>query len=246
MKKSLRKFFGYLLISIVMSIGLIQSCDKEDEPYQIKYGEGVTDIDGNQYISVIIGTQEWMAENLKTTRYSNGSDIPNITGDNDWLALTTGACCWYENNYEDYGKTYGALYNWHAVNNGNLCPDGWRVPTDADWEILEGYTDSRHKAGDEVWTDTGYRGFDAGKNLKASKGWDSGNGNDKFGFEALPGGNRFPDGSYWDEEILGFWWTSSFDHATFSWQRQLFSNLNGVYRSTNQKNSGLSVRCLKN
>ena len=93
-----------------------------------KYGAGVTDIDVNKYKTVIIGTQEWMGENLKVSKYNDGSAIPNVVDNIEWSKLTTAAFCNY-NNSDSIGKIYGKLYNWYAVDTKNLCPTGWHVPT---------------------------------------------------------------------------------------------------------------------
>ena len=101
-------------------------------------GATVADIDGNIYNTVKIGNQAWMAENLKTTKYNNGTEIPLIVDKPAWEALMTGGYCWYNN--EDVNKNiYGALYNWYAVNTGNLCPIGWHVPSYNEWDILAAY-----------------------------------------------------------------------------------------------------------
>jgi hypothetical protein len=97
----------------------------------------VQDIDGNVYRTVIIGEQTWMAENLKTTKYNDGTDIPIVT-DGTWDDLSTGAYCWYDDT-PDNKDTYGALYNWNTVNTGKLCPVGWHVPTEEEWEVLHKY-----------------------------------------------------------------------------------------------------------
>ncbi len=96
----------------------------------------VTDIDGNVYNAVTIGTQVWMVENLKTTKYNDGNAISNVTDDAEWHSLTTDAYCWYDNNPSTYKADYGAMYNWYAVKTGKLCPTGWHVPLDAEWTIL--------------------------------------------------------------------------------------------------------------
>jgi uncharacterized protein (TIGR02145 family) len=99
-----------------------------------------TDGDNNNYPIVNIGAQTWMEENLKTTKYKDGSTaIPLVTDDTDWGNLTAPGYCWYDNNEATYKATYGALYNWYTVSTGNLCPTGWHVPIDADWTILENY-----------------------------------------------------------------------------------------------------------
>jgi uncharacterized protein (TIGR02145 family) len=112
-------------------------------------GGTVTDIDGNVYHTVVIGNYIWFKENLKTTSYNDGTKIPNLTGSTDWLGSTEGAYCWYDNN-ESNSKTYGALYNWYAVNTGRICPEGWRVPKDQEWKYLEGYSDTPHRIGDTI------------------------------------------------------------------------------------------------
>jgi hypothetical protein len=96
----------------------------------------VTDIDGNVYRNVQIGGQCWMAANLKTTRYRDGTIIPNVTGNSAWTQLTTGAWAHYENS-ASYENPYGKLYNWYAAANPNICPQGWHVPTDSEWQQLE-------------------------------------------------------------------------------------------------------------
>jgi len=98
-----------------------------------------TDGDGNTYDAVVIGKQLWTVENLYTTKYQNGTNIPNVTDNTDWKNLTTGAYCWYDNDYTTYGQYYGALYNWYAVDNGLVNNNGYRVPSDADWTQLTDY-----------------------------------------------------------------------------------------------------------
>jgi uncharacterized protein (TIGR02145 family) len=114
--------------AICMLIGLfillIDSCKKEDEK------ETVSDFDGNTYNTVTIGVQVWMKENLKTTTFNDGTPISEVTDFTDWFNLTTPGYCWYDNDKEKYKETYGALYNYYAVETGKLCPTGWHVPTD--------------------------------------------------------------------------------------------------------------------
>jgi hypothetical protein len=95
----------------------------------------LTDADGNAYNTVIIGDQEWMKENLRTTKFNDNTDIQNITELREWARATSSAYSWYDNDIANKDH-YGALYNWHAVNTGKLCPDGWRIPTDQDWQKL--------------------------------------------------------------------------------------------------------------
>ena len=114
----------------------------------ITYGS-ITDIDGNTYKTVTIGTQTWMAENLKVTKYNDGIAIPNVTDNTAWRELTTGALCDYGNTPSN-SETYGKLYNWHAVNTGKLCPTGWHVPSDAEWTELTDYLGGTSVAGDKL------------------------------------------------------------------------------------------------
>jgi hypothetical protein len=99
--------------------------------------DSVTDIDGNIYKTVRIGSQTWMAENLKTTLYNDGTKIPHVTDDSRWVTLETGAYRWYMNDENQYKGLYGALYNWYTVKGGKLCPVGWHVPGDEEWKKLE-------------------------------------------------------------------------------------------------------------
>jgi uncharacterized protein (TIGR02145 family) len=110
----------------------------------------VTDVDGNVYKTLTIGTQIWMTENLKTTKYSDGSDIPRVTDNTEWSSLTTGALCWYKNDEATYRNLYGAYYNFHAVNTGKLCPTGWHVPTDTEWTELTTYLGGINNTGGKL------------------------------------------------------------------------------------------------
>jgi uncharacterized protein (TIGR02145 family) len=106
---------------------------------QLSFTTAVTDKDGNVYHTVTIGTQTWMVENLKTTKYNDGTAIPFITDNSAWANLTTPGYCWYNNDSTTYKNMYGALYNWYAVSTGNLAPKGWHVATDAEWTTLQNY-----------------------------------------------------------------------------------------------------------
>ncbi|MCB9001260.1 MAG: fibrobacter succinogenes major paralogous domain-containing protein [Bacteroidales bacterium] len=157
----------------------------------------VTDIDGNTYITVTIGNQVWMAENLKTTHYNDGTAIPNVTDGNEWAALTTGAYCWYS-NATAYKDTYGALYNWYAVNTGKLAPTGWHVATDAEWTTLTTYLGGESVAGGKLKeTDTTHW---ASPNTGATN---------ETGFTALPGGYRGRGGAFGGIGGYGYWWSAT-------------------------------------
>lgn len=194
----------------------------------------VTDIDGNIYNTVQIGDQVWMSENLKTTRYRNGDLIPNVTTDNTaWGNLTTGAWSYY-NNDVSFNAIYGKLYNWYTTEGDMLCPTGWGVPTDAEWTTLTTYLGGESVAGGKMKTiGTSYWRFQSA-------------GTDNFsGFSALPGGYRFFLGSFdWLRDIA-FFWSATEDASGTAWYRNLFSGSVDVFRVSNVKTIGASVRCLR-
>ena len=196
----------------------------------------IPDADGNVYTSVTIGTQEWMSENLRTTKYSDGTAIPNVTDDTQWNSLSTGAWC-SNNNSSSNDVTYGKLYNWYAVNTSKLCPTGWHVPTDAEWTILTDYLTANGHSGAE------------GTALKATSGWSgSGNGTDDYGFLGLPGGARGFNGRFGGIGYDGLWWSSSQIYAFSSdnaWIRNLYYYNDYVNRNSFSKKYGFSVRCLR-
>ena len=194
----------------------------------------VTDIDGNVYNTVTIGTQIWMVENLKVTKYNNGTAIPLITDGAAWTSLTTPGYCWYNNDYTTYGSVYGALYNWHTVNTGNLCPIGWHVPTDAEWTTLTDYLGGLSIAGGKL-KETGTSHW-AIPNTGATN---------ESGFTALPGGWRGYDGSFHDITYTGYWWSST-QNGSSAWERELYQGNATVSRNgSNSKFVGFSVRCIK-
>ncbi len=198
----------------------------------------VTDVDANTYNTVTIGSQVWMAENLKTTKYSDGSEIPVVTDAPAWAALTTGACCWYNNDKAASNPAYGALYNWYAVStstNGgkNVCPTGWHVPSDGELTSL-----------------TSYLGGDIGAGGKLKEAgtahWLSPNtgATNETGFTALPGGNRG------DVDFLGIYnggnlWSSTDYVGGSSWNRYFNASNSNVHTQFSGKENGFSVRCLK-
>ena len=195
------------------------------------------DADGNIYNSVIIGTQEWMAENLKTSKYNDGTAIPNIKDKYEWGYLKTDSWCHYDNDSQ-YDTIYGKLYNWYAVETGKLCPTGWHVPTDAEWTVLTDYLGANGHDGKE------------GKALKSTSGWDdiydgfTENGTDDYGWNGLPGGHRYNDGDFKVIGKAGQWWTSSSFSKETAWPRILTSDVN-FFRNNDYKKKGFSVRCLK-
>ncbi len=210
---------------------------------QIEFTSSMADIENNIYRVVRIGTQIWMAENLRTTKDTDNNDIANVTDNTAWSTLTTPAYCWYANNI-GYKSTYGALYNWITVNTGKLCPTGWHVPTDDEYKTLEQYL-GMASADLDVW---GWRGTDQGSQLKSASGWASGeNGTNSSGFSALPGGYRYAaDGGFNSLGNLAYWWTASLSSPDIAWYRRLDGPNNNVYRAATSVRGGKFIRCVKN
>jgi uncharacterized protein (TIGR02145 family) len=211
----------------------------------------ITDIDGNVYNTVQIGSQCWMAENLKTTTYSNGTLIPNVMDANAWSNLTTGAYVWYGNDISWKDK-YGALYNWYTtVDPNGLCPTGWHVPTNDEWTALTDYiggTNSPH--GNELKSCRQVNSPMGGDcNTTEHPRWNEHNtqyGTDTYGFSTLPGGYRHFNGPFYSIGEFGYWW-SSLEFSTFlAWFRCLYYDYGSVFESYGyDKQGGFSVRCLR-
>ena len=190
------------------------------------------DRDSNVYNSVTIGTQIWMAENLKTTKYNDGTVIPNVTDGSPWQVLVTGAYCWFNNEITNK-NTYGALYNWYAINTGKLCPIGWHVPTDAEWTTLTTFLGGEMIAGDKLKeTGTTHWLF---PNINASN---------STNFTALPGAGRGYVGTFFQLGYTGDWWSST-ERGTEAWGYELIGSNGYIYRNPFPKGNGFSVRCIK-
>jgi len=200
----------------------------------VTYGT-LTDEDGNIYKTVTIGTQTWMAENLRTTKYKDGTAISNVAGANEWGDLMTGAYCNFNNtNNIDTIATYGRLYNWYAVNTGKLAPVGWHIPTDAEWTKLTDYLGGQSVAGGKL------------KEIGTTH-WDSPNigATNETGFTALPGGYRDINCTFVSIGHVGDWWSSSertIYNVYYRFMPDVYSN---VYIGYFNKELGLSVRCIK-
>jgi len=200
----------------------------------------VTDIDGNVYKTITIGSQTWITENLKVTKYNDNTLIPFVIDQVGWAQLTTPGYCWYNNDQSTYGNTYGALYNWYVVDtsfNGhkNICPTGWHVPTDNEWSILTQYLGDDSLAGGKLKeTDTTH--------------WNNPNtgANNITGFTALPGGIRATGGAFSEIGRHGFWWCARGDTTQTAWCRVMHYNYIDIVRGYANKKYGFSVRCIKN
>ncbi len=200
----------------------------------------VKDCEGNDYKTIMIGTQTWMAENLKTTKYDDETLIPNVIDDATWNSLTSDAYCWFNN---DIGNKdiYGALYNWHAVKTGKLCPEGWHVPSDSEWKQLEMALGMTHEQADAF----SWRGTDQGTQMKTTSGWnDNGNGTNSSGFSGLPSGYR-GNSNFVYIGYYGFWWTSSEGSEGKALVRGLNYSGTTVSRGSGNAEYGNSVRCLR-
>ena len=202
------------------------------------YGPNITDVDGNSYKTVYIGTQQWMGENLKTSKYNDGTPIPNVTDKTAWSKLTTGAWGNYNNN-ETLGNIHGKLYNWFTVsqsinNNKNVCPTGWHVPSNNEWNILTDYLGGYGIAGGKL-KEVGYTNWN-NPNTDAT--------NISL-FTALPSGNLSHDGYYGYIGSYGYWWSSTDKVAEAAWGSHMYSNSGDVGYDGYNKNAGFSIRCLK-
>ena len=214
----------------------------------VKNGNGVKDIDGNTYKTVIIGDQEWMSSNLKTSKFSDGSAIPNETDDIEWEYIETAAWCHYNNDSKN-NQVYGKLYNWFAVShesngNKNVCPSGWHVPSKDEWNILI------EKLGGSMSETTAGSMKEVG-----NKNWKSPNtdATNSSLFTALPGGSRLGSGDgggtnlgqFMDLGNYGSWWSSTESNADWSDDFCLSNETGYATMVTHTKDFGFSVRCLK-
>ena len=195
----------------------------------------VADSDGNVYKTVTIGTQVWMAENLRTTKFNDGTSIPLVTVAASWGALSTAGYCWYNNDASNK-STYGALYNWFTVATTKLCPTGWHLPSDSEWGTM-----------------TTYLGGELAANLKIRESgvshWPSPNtSTNSTGFSAVPGGCRDANGVFVDMIYYNYLWTNTeyLNIPGFAMNRQIACENNCAQRATAySKKSGFSVRCIK-
>jgi uncharacterized protein (TIGR02145 family) len=195
----------------------------------------VFDGDGNEYKVIRIGDMFWTAENLRTTKYMNGVDIPLVTDANTWNNLDYEAYCWYNNDFVANPGTYGALYNWYAVDRGRLCPDGWHVATDYDWDLLVQYTGGYLVAGGNL-KETGFDHWDI-PNFGAT---------DLYGFKALPGGQRDKDGNFGEMGRYGYWWSPQYPVVTdVDTYYSIGFNSSEVLSIQEDIRAGYSVRCVR-
>lgn len=232
------------IISTIFYILLVYTVNAQNS-------DTLIDIEGNIYQTISIGNQLWMKENLKTTTYRDSTPIPNVTNKKEWITQKTGAYLWYENDESKNKNIYGALYNWYTVETNKLCPNGWHVPTDDEWNTLEISLGMKPHEANSI----SYRGTSDGGGLKIigtvqdSTGlWHTPNENatNKSGFSALPGGFvYFNDGNSYGLGSYGFWWSSSENSPTEAWYRLLFYYSGFSSRNIYNKGYAFSVRCVK-
>ena len=222
----------------------------------------VTDIDGNVYTTVTIDDTEWMAENLRTTRYANGDDIPGNLDSDDWLDATEGAYAVFPHDdvsgidsEEEMVDAYGKLYNWFAQDDDRgLCPDGWRVPTDAEWTsltdyLIDNYSGIHSNNVANRLKDCRQEGSPIGGDCDTTEHprWDSHNshhGTDEFDFSALPAGARI-GGNFHFNGWYGYWWSASAHSDEEAWSRTMMNSSGSVSRGYGNKTNGGAIRCIK-
>jgi uncharacterized protein (TIGR02145 family) len=234
--KNLKGKLIYPLIILGFALTFSNGCSKKDSSSTTTPASpiAVTDADGNGYHSITIGTQVWLVENLRTTKYNDGTSIPLVTDGTAWGADSTAAYCWYSNNEATYKNAYGALYNWYAVNSGKLCPAGWHVPSDAEWHTLTTYLGDSTTAGGKL--------KEAG-----TSHWLSPNtgANNSTGFTALPSGSRYTDGAFYLNSKYGWLWSTTPSSATEIWHEYMQYNSSQLSRTAGAKTLGFSVRLIK-
>ena len=227
--KCLDQISPWLIMGLVLFI--TYGCTKEEAAE-----EKITDADGNIYTSVTIGTQTWMVENLKTTKYNDGTAIPNVTDNTGWGALLTGAYCWYQNDISNKNP-YGALYNAFVGATGKLCPSGWHVPSVDEWNTLTTYLGGQLVAG--------------GKLKEAGTAhWITPNtgATNESGFTALPGGSRqFYNGTYSGIGVIGIYWSATETPVQNNHFNAIPMSNENTTANPGQyvKSTGSSVRCIK-
>lgn len=228
MNKFIKSFIQYSAVIFFAAI-ISAGCKKEEEAPVVTT---VEDIDGNSYKFVVIGTQTWMSENLKSTKLNDGTPIASVTDNNAWSNTGDAAYCWYNNDSDNRNK-FGALYNFHAVNSGKLCPSGWHVPSDSEWMTLENQLGGNASAGGKM-KESGTTYWNE-PNIGATN---------SSNFNARGGGVRLVNGSFSELKNYGLWWTSSTGGGG-SWFKSLNSQSANLNTQSYSAKNGLSVRCIK-
>lgn len=220
------KTLNRLILVAALALITFTSCDKDDDDNGLPNNTTIsgdtgtlTDKAGNTYNIVKIGDQWWMAENFKSTKFNDGTDIPYVTENSEWVNLETPAYCWYENDEAIYSYSYGVLYNWYVINSGKLCPEGWHIPTKEDWIELSDYACFNASYGA------------SGSYIASTSGWKSSNDmgdvgeyqadNNGSGFNGKPGGYRSNSGNFDYEGEHAFWWTSTENNSIYAYRTSI-------------------------
>jgi uncharacterized protein (TIGR02145 family) len=241
----MRAYLNSFVLTTALCVGMLfTGCQEEETPVRVIETSTVTDVDGNVYKTVKIGNQWWMAENLKVTHFNDGSTL-------DFYSASDPDALWANAVNPSFSvindSVFGYLYNFGAIENAkNIAPEGWHVPTDEDWKILEREIGMSTEESNEL----AWRGVNEGEKLasKFSLGWPNGAvlfGTDEFGFNAKPGGVRVFDGEMNFQGNTAFWWTSS-ANGNEGWYRYIDANQTRIFRQHTYKGYGMSIRCVKN
>ncbi len=232
-----------LCIFLTLTAVLIYSCGKKSKKEKTPETGTVTDVNGNVYGTVKIGSQWWMSENLKVRSYNDSTAITEVKVtdlDSIWAGKNTGAFCSADGRF-------GLLYNWHALNGSKkIAPAGWHIPTDEEWKILEIELGMSQAETDK----TSWRGEKESYKVitKSSQGWPAKSpvfGTNESGFSALPGGCRLFNGAFGEVLQTGYWWTATEKNTGAAWYRNISSYRTTIFRYYVDKNYGLAIRCVK-
>jgi uncharacterized protein (TIGR02145 family) len=196
--------------------------------------QAVKDADGNIYMTINIGKQIWIAENLKTTKLNDGKPIPLVTDEKAWKALKSPGYCLFNNDPANK-DIYGALFNWYTVDTKKICPKGWHVPSDTEWKTMVDFLGDKNTASDKLKES----GNDHWKNALI-------NATDDFDFKALPGGTRLYSGSFPEfGSSYAVWWTSTEYSSLVAYNWGLHDSSSKVFNGYDSKQNGFSVRCIQ-
>ena len=242
----------YVLLLLILSGFFLNSgCKKENTQEKPLEVSSVTDIEGHTYKTVKIGSQWWMAENLRVKTYNDGSPIAIVGfggADSIWAKKQSGAFCNIDSIYDNRG--YGLHYNWYVINDvKKIAPEGWHIPNDDEWKTLEKELGMSQTEADK----TGWRGTEESKKLipiPPNNGWPTASiiylsGTNESGFTALPGGCRLFDGSIGEVQFTGYWWSSDMKDATDAYYRAIASSHLSIFRYYADKRYGMCIRCVK-
>ena len=219
----------FLISPLLVFLFLINGCKKDEKP-----PDPLSDSEGNTYQTVRIGDQVWMAENLRSTRLNDGTDIPLVTDADSWKDLTGPGRCWYNNDESSYKSIYGALYNGFTIATGKICPAGWHVPDKQEWKNLSDFLGDSLVAGGRM-KESGTEHW-----LSPNKGADN-----SSGFTALPSGIRYFEGTFATITYSACFWTATDISGDEEWYAGLYYADSAITLNHRNKKHGFSVRCLK-